>query len=72
MTAKEKPAPKDVASKSPNDLSLSVRDGVDGVKEGMNQSELMAAVIARSVMSAPTLKLYSACGDGLEVQDLVN
>ncbi|MBC7737259.1 MAG: hypothetical protein H7245_08565 [Candidatus Saccharibacteria bacterium] len=72
MTGKKKPAGKDVAPKNPSDLSLSVRDGVDGVKEGMTQSELMATVIARSVTSAPTLKLYSACGDGLEVQDLVN
>ena len=72
MTGKKKPAGKEIAPNNPNDLSLSVRDGVDGVKEGMNQSELMAAVVTRSVMAAPTLKAYSGCDDALEVSDLVN
>ena len=72
MTAKKKAPHKEAAPKNPNDLALNVRDGVDGVKQGMSQSELIAIVATRSIMSAPTLKTYSGCGDGVEVQDLID
>jgi hypothetical protein len=71
MTAK-KSAKSSTAKKASAPDTLNVKDGVEGVKIGMTDSQVIATVVTRSGMSASTLKAYSSAGDSLEVTDLMN
>lgn len=51
--------------------TLKVQDGLDGIKAGMNDSQVIAAVATRSGLSATTLKAYTGAGDRLDVSDLM-
>ena len=63
---KKKPAP---AKQDAN--TLKVQAGLDGVKAGMTDSQVVAAVATRTGLSATTLKAYTGAGDFLDVTDLM-
>ncbi len=50
--------------------TLQVQDGKDGIKAGMTDSQVVAAVATRNGLAATTLKAYTAAGDFLSVTDL--
>lgn len=64
-------AAKKSAPAKPDTNTLRVIDGEDGVKAGMNDSQVIAAVATRSGLSATTMKAYTGAGDLLEVSDLM-
>lgn len=51
--------------------TIKVSEGVDGITKDMSQSQLMANLVTRNALAAPTLKAYTSTGDGLEVSDLI-
>jgi hypothetical protein len=56
--------------KDPNILKVS--DGVDGIKHGMTDSQVLASVVTRSGLSAPTLKAFGNVSDKLALPDLMD
>jgi hypothetical protein len=70
MTAK-KSAKSATHKPATNPDTIKVQDGVDGVKAGMTDSQVIATVVTRSGMSATTLKAYANAGHFLEVTDLM-
>ena len=69
--AEKKAAAKKSAPAKPDPNTYRAEDGIDGIEKGMTDSQMMAALAARSSLSATTLKAYAGGGDTLEVTDLL-
>ncbi|NUA28667.1 hypothetical protein [Cupriavidus basilensis] len=62
-------APAKKAATNPDTYRLS--ESVDGIKDGMSNSQMLAALATRGALAPTSIKQFSNCGDELQVSDVL-